>query len=51
VSDFAKFLVDEYTYNRAYSQDNNLKVYSPKPFNFDTDEDQPNWVWVSEEKV
>ena len=48
--DFAKFLVDEYTYNRAYSQDNNLKVYSPKPFNFDTDEDQPNWVWVSEEK-
>jgi hypothetical protein len=48
--DFAKFLVDEYIYNRAYSQDNNLKVYSPKPFNFDTDEDQPNWVWVSEEK-
>jgi len=47
---FAKFLVDEYTYNRAYSQDNNLKVYSPKPFNLDTDEDQPNWVWVSEEK-
>ena len=49
-TDFAKFLVDEYTYNRAYSQDNNLKVYSPKPFNLDTDEDQPNWVWVSEEK-
>lgn len=48
--DFAKFLVDEYVYNRAYSQDNNLKVYSPKPFNLDTDEDQPNWVWVSEEK-
>ena len=49
-TDYAKFLVDEYTYNRAYSQDNNLKVYSPKPFNLDTDEDQPNWVWVSEEK-
>lgn len=49
-SDFAKFLADEYIYNDAYSQENNLKVYIPKPFNFDTDERQPNWVWVSEQK-
>lgn len=49
-SDFAKFLTDEYSYNDAFSQQNNLKIYIPKPFNFDTDETQPNWIWVSEQK-
>ena len=50
-SDFAKFLADEYTYNLAYSQQNNLKIYNPLPFNFATDETHPNWVWVSQQKT
>ena len=49
-TDFAKFLLDEYAYNTAYSQQNNLKVYFPRPFNFNTDEEQPNWVLASEVK-
>jgi hypothetical protein len=50
-SEFAKFLADDYAYNTAYSQQNNLKLYLPKPFNFETDELNYNWVWVSEGKL
>lgn len=49
-SDFPKFLAEAPEYNRAYSQENNIKKYFPRPFNFLTDEEHPNWVWVSEEK-
>jgi len=48
--EFAKFLAEAPEYNRAYSQENNIKKYFPRPFNFLTDEEHPNWVWVSEEK-
>lgn len=47
---FPKFLSDEYVYNTAYSQENNLKVYFPKPFNFNTDQELFNWVLASERK-
>lgn len=49
-TDFPKFLADEYSYNTAYSQENNLKVYFPKPFNFNTDQELFNWVVASERK-
>jgi len=47
---FARFLVDEYTYNNSYDQENNIKQFISKPFNFTPDESQPNFVWASNRK-
>jgi len=49
--DFASFLFDEYTANDAYTQENNTKTFTTKPFNVNFNEEQPFTVWASELKL
>jgi hypothetical protein len=44
---FAKFLSDDFFYNDAYSQENNLLPYFPKPFLISNDEENRVRVWSS----
>jgi hypothetical protein len=47
---FAKFLSDDYSYNLAYSQENNIVPYLAKPFLIDDSEDNRVRTWASEFK-
>ena len=47
---FAKFLSDDYLINDAYSQQNNLLTYLPKPFLISDDEENRVRVWSSNQK-
>lgn len=48
---YGSFLFDEFQYNNAYSQLNNIRKFVSKPFNFNEDEEQRNWVWASKRKL
>lgn len=51
IAQYATFMFDEFKYNDAYSQTNNIKKFLSKPFNFKEDEEQRNYVWVSRRKI
>lgn len=51
IAQYATFMFDEFKYNDAYNQTNNIKKFLSKPFNFREDKEQRNYVWVSRRKI
>jgi hypothetical protein len=48
---FASFQFDEFLYNYAYGQQNNIKSFVSRPVNFRPSEQQPNFTWASNSKL
>lgn len=49
--EFSQFMFDEFTYNEAYSQENNLKTYISEPYDSNFVEEYPYHIYASKPKL